>query len=428
MRSRYGAGLTIEEWATIMGLNPWRVAGFGDNVPDANRKGSKNGCCDGTCWPEWDYQLGILSRDDLALAISEAEALFSQEMGFYPYPHETVGEEADYPSDKSINAKHFGMANNKGDFKSVGLQHGKLITLGTRTRTLAGVAALTYSSEYHMQVRVNNIMTDVEDTFEATIAVPNGTTADQIEIYFSAADRLDEPKEEWQIRPIKVSVTGLVATITGRKWLLALPEAVLDGNFTCMDTMDEENFVTEVEVWIVATDATDQGVLLWESGPCDTPPCAYIEQEFCATVRHQNDLPFIAPQPATFTDGVPSVACLSVERPPNGVRANYVSGLTYLNGKMPTNVARAIAYLAASLLECDVCACGCTFERINAYRQVQTVLVGKEVIGTATETRRVDEQPDAKGNPYGTKHGAIKAWRLTRNMRIGTYHSLSGGF
>lgn len=426
MRSEFPNLLSLDEWALLMGIGSWRMAGFGVNVPSTRviRDNTMAAdCCDLTCWFEYLYQKGQLSRQDVSIAIMEAESAFFQEIGYHPAPRYTANEKVNYPRAKDGMLGYDSIFQPGGRLKSVQLRGGYLIGLGVQACTLVGEPSIVLTSPLNMKVDVNGTPTDVPDSFELTFTVPEGTTPAELQLFFTAADRFNEPRDQWEIRPINVSIDPdtLLATITGSSYLLVPPALRLAPDTECLDTLDTANYVESVELWRCTLDATDQGRFAWDVRNCVTVPCDPVYQPFCALERGEPGCTYIAPSPASYdTDaGAFKHERLTICQVPDYVYANYVSGIPRVNGRMERLHALIIAQLAASYLECSLCACNCTRAKLEIYRDYAKVKTSEGESGIRGDGYRPMELTDPdKNNPFGQRFGQISAWRMARTRQI----------
>lgn len=398
MRSEVPTLLSLSEFATIMGLNPFRVAGYCTNVPEVAFSGER--CCDGH-WFEYTYQNNALSRQDVASAIYDAEQTFADAIGFWPAPHYAELESHKYPG-----ATGYYQAD--GSPKSVTLKYGKLNQFGKQTRVvLDDDASAILTNPLGLSVRIGGSDVPIPDTFTVSVAVPGGTLPEEMELYFTETDRLGEARRKWQIKPISVVILSGVAVITGRSWLLAPPELVKNTKAICMDA--RVDYVDSVEVVRVVTDATDVGLFYWPTAPCSTPPCAESSYTLCSGIKDA-DFSVITPTPALWNEEneVFKIGSPPNCAPPTKVKINYTSGYPRTeDGEMDADIASIIAHLAASFLDCESCACRCTKERLDKFQKYETIKV--------SDTGYRPVLPEK--NPFGERYGAMRAWREARRYR-----------
>lgn len=409
MRSEIPTHLTLTQFTSIMGLNHWLMAGYSKYVPETplNKVSGKN--CMGV-WSEYTYQTNKLSRQDVVAAINRAEDTIAHVINFWPAPHATVAEEVDYPD------PFRGYRQTTDELKTVKLRFGKIIQLGKQVRTiLSESVALEFSSVLHLKVKKpQGLEVEINDTFEAEVEVPDGTTPDQIEAYFTAEDRLDEPRERWQIRPITVTIEDTTATIKGKAYLLAPPSLVIRVDAEELDATNDEHFVQAIEVVLVTFDRTQAGLAFWENGGCGSPVCDDTSQSVCAYIRNRR-LGTVAPIPGIYDTETGQNTTLSPAscHPPKKVEMNYISGVPLASdGLIDPTYAEAIAKLAASYFECETCACNCTAERLMAYRGYERILVSE---GGGSKGYSVPKPPL---NSFGDRWGQVTAWNILKPHKI----------
>lgn len=409
MRSLYPNLLTLTEFTRLMGLNPWRVAGFDDPIPPIQAEQATG--CTGV-WAEYTYQRNTLSRSDLSLAIMEAEQQFATIIGYFPAPRWTTDEYHKYPV--SRNAEWMRQASGKP--KSVQLNFNKVISFGVQTCTKLSDSAVVYTtSPAAGSIDNNGVEVPVPDTATITVTVPSGANPAEYQVFFRDADRLGQPREQWGIRPLKLSVSGTTLTITGKSWQFVKPELYEGGDM--LYVLDTAVYVTEVEVWHCVTDATVPGEFVWTGdGDCNQPPCAETTTPLCASLTGEK-CPIVALTPATW-DGTKfkTTQCLPVHRAPDGVRINYLSGVPLVSGQMQSQHAQVIAMLAASYLECEICACNCTKERLSKYSGLPDYISRRDVqfTGNVQDNKIYDDLE----NPLGKRYGQIQAWRIARFWQL----------
>jgi len=257
MRTAIETGLTLLEYCTYTGIDPFTMAQFADGFPNSNSL-----ACDKPMF-SYQWQQNYLSRTEFALAIQEAERRIADQLHYWTYPHYSYNELQSYPH-PADSRLWGGGANTRKQWKSARLNFSKIIAPGTRTRTfIADGIAIT---------RVDTDGDTVKETFTATVnGLPAGTTADQVALYVSAVDRVGnfiDDGERWRIAPIYVTVSGTTATIRGHACLLVKPTMYEGYDNTGLTVTLDSNYletVTACRVWI---DPAVQGVATWEAINC----------------------------------------------------------------------------------------------------------------------------------------------------------------
>lgn len=412
-------GLSLSQWADIFGLSPWRVAGFCGHVPDCS---AQNKCCSGT-WYEYSYQNNNLSRRDVIQAITDAEFNFAQVVGYYPSPHYVEGERLHYP-----NKSDYRFNNNDGSLKTVLPKWGKILSVGARVCTQLADVTLTFDSLMGMTAATGSTLgsgeVDIDDTFTGTFTVPAGTTVDQLKFYHTEENRLGEPKEDWSIRPVRVEISGTTATITGRIWLLGSPALLMRTDCQCLDAAAEGSYVDEIEVWRCVTDPCAQGEFIYFNSGCANPPCQETTYPLCYQIIDGRE-GRLAAQPAACDDDDIFRRTVNIREcySPDRISVNYTSGIPLdPYGKMERNHAKIIALLAASYLDCAICACDCTKERLQKYAQVPKEKISEGALGPRDDRYKLTIPgigPAAIPDPeFGLLYGQVMARRASMNLRI----------
>ncbi len=413
MRSLYPNLLTLAEWAQFMGLDPWRMAGYCNSPRPADLSQGGN-CCDGI-WTEFGYQRNQLSRTDVSQAIMVAEELFAASIGYWPAPKAVVNEARNYPWGENA-LSYAGMLNRKGGFKSVRLRYAHALKLGVEVYELVDTVSITPS--FVMGYEAGQQEDPVPDHFTFDVLLPDGMTPDEIRVYHTAANRLNEPRDEWEIRPLSISMSGQTATVQGDAWLFGQPKLLIDANAPCLSATDiEGSFVAQVEVWRCHFDETQHGNFVWEDAGCAAPPCSETRQSFCASIRVE-PCSYVAPRPATYDSELQAFKWVTTcpPAPPRRLEVNYKSGILLSNYRMERRHGRVIAVLAASLLDCSICACGCTKERLDKYSHYEQALKDEGIGGVKTFERI--KNPRQSENPFGERYGQLQAWMQARNWVI----------
>lgn len=413
------SGLSIWQWAELFGLSLWRVGGFGGSVPDCGGQGN---CCDGT-WFEYSYQKEQVARQDVVHAIQQAEDLFADKIGYFPSPHYIEGEQVDYP-----DGGDYPFHGRSGFPKTLLPKWGEIVAVGQQTCTLIDTVDVTYSNPLGLQAVISSEVTaalvNINDTFTATITVPAGTLPSELKVYFSEDERLDEAKEDWAIVPVKIAVVGTTATITGRAWMMGLPALKMKTTCDPLDASDPEHFATEIEVWRCVMDVCEQGDFIYRDADCSTTPCSDNRYSLCYAIKDSRQ-GRVAPTPAACNDDDEFRVLNNITegRAPDAVTINYLSGIPLLtNGEMERKHARIIALLAASFLDCSVCACDCTKKRLQKYSDFPMGRIAEGDPGIQGNRYRImvpNIGPSSVPDPeFGMKVGQVDAWNLARTLRI----------
>lgn len=285
------------------------------------------------------YQTGAKAgRNDYIEAIRFAEDQFVMRTKVHPAPVSIIGES------HRMNAQ-------------VKLNHRRWIAFGTYVNTLLDPVTLTRGAP--------------DDAFEITLAVPDGTKADELHVYFENADT---PTLEWEIRPlasVAIDSSGgagnWTATITAPAYLFVKPE--LHTGTECLPHA-LETYVEDVKVWRRTVNACDSGRFVYTgSAPCDEgEPCSETTTDACFT--HSRGW---AKASAAVCDEEGLQKSYALERWPDRVEINYITGNPLKNFQLNPQDADILFMLAIANMDCEAAFCPCdtcATTRWEKYRKV----------------------------------------------------------
>jgi hypothetical protein len=351
------------------------------------------------------------SREEVAVAIAQAEAEIEATLRYRLLPS---WEEQEYHMTvrPRIPEQVFtGYGDLRGYSPAIETDWKRVISGGRRAKVLveAGVA-VAYASTANPATW--------KDTATVTVNVPTGTSACEVALFMpgQAGD------DRYRIRPVTVSLAGLVATITFKRELGVLPalqEAVASGgNFVRPVTgTDDANFITTVDVYRIYNSGETQASLIWipPNSSCSTCAgsgcinCLLASQTGCLVVRNPL-MGQVGYTPATWdaAAGAFDAANYAVNRRPDAIEAYYYAGLLDRSRPCPyVEMAfeweRTVAILAAARLSRPVCECGSARAYVDYWQRNAAFRPG-DGSGFDIELRDL-------GNPFGTRVGEIFAWK-----------------
>jgi hypothetical protein len=363
-----------------------------------------------------------ISREDVAQAISQAEANIEDVLGYRMLPSWEVDEWQETIRPYQPELRNLSVTDIRGLGQNVQADWGYFITGGQRAKSLIDDdVAIAY--------------TDVDgDTYKetATITVNIGVIDPcEIAVYFPASHvgtAIDAADDQWQVRPVKISIAGGVATITMKRHQLVLPEAYehltplpSDSQQRGVDGMVDGNFFTLVDVYRIYNDPSQQVTFLWEQpggGGCSCGSgfgnacqmCAYAAQNGCLLLRGKPKNSIVVYHPGAWNEDTQSfdVTNWAVCEQPNLTRLWYYAGFQDKSRACPrldmdSEFERMTAYYAASILDRSVCECDniqAWIERLRTDMAIDFSGVSKHKLSDAELS-----------NPFGTRVGALQAWR-----------------
>lgn len=384
--------LPLDEFARILGIDPW-------SFNQMKYPAAKGGQCTDVLF-QHPWQQDHLSREEVAQAIAEAEQMLADELHYWPSPKYLVGEDVPYPRQKTLH--DVGVYRPKP--KTVQLKWHHIVTPGIFKRTSIG----TISGADLTAADTDN--DTIKDTFTATItnpAIADITDPNEIAVYFVEADRLGQPLDEtWRIRPVSISISGMIATIKGHRTLLVKPNLQSGVNATTLKPELDANYVTSLECHRVFTDTTfteadpNQGQAIWNQiSGCNTDDCGSSKKPLCLGEYHYEKGQVYA------SYGQPCPA-----RYPDRLKVNYLAGLALENGQMQPEMATCVAYLAVSLLANEKCGCERS-NRIIAYWKSRVTSFEDDV------NKAVGFTKDFNNIPFPVTQGGVFAWKRVIRWR-----------
>lgn len=389
-----GTWLSLDRWAQIIGINPLHFHQLASATYMPN-----NVCGDILFQSAWQHSDRV-GREEICMAIQQAEQEISREAGFNLMPDWTDSERLIYPRPGVPELYNVYGTNPRGEMKSVELSKGWLISGGVKTKSLISAA-----------VGITRTDSDSDGFAETcSVIVPTSVTdVNEIHLYYPGQNGVDA----WEIRPINVSISGGNATITFKVWQVSLASSMFKLNPQPLDAEDPTSYQTTVDVYRVYNDTSTQVQFLWENNGgncCQTCiACQLGTQNGCMHFRDAR-LGIVVPSPATWDSSSSSFTSESWTacREPDQARFWYYSG--YRDNALARPYADlspyweyAIAYFAASKLDRPVCGCSNVNQFIEKWRRDAAYSSQSEGGFTVTA--------EQASNRLGTSAGALYAWR-----------------
>jgi len=407
-RADFIAGMSIDEWGMLMGIDRYELNQVSLGFPSGSTN-TQNAACEHVFFQESWHQ-DYLGRQEVGNAIQRAEEALAEELDYWPSPRYIMNEEVQFP--RPAERYLFGGGTTKRfQNKGVQLKWGKIQNAGTIVATDLGAQTITYSSANSVNA-ANNIL----DTFTISLATTI-TDPTQLAVYFTPSDRDNAPFDDtWRIRPVRVSISGGTATITGHRSLCVKPE--LQNAYTAapLDVTVAGNFVTQLEAYSLVLDGSTtqsdpaQGQAEWEGimingvfTTCNTPPCQVEVWPVCIGDRNW-DMGIAAIDYLLQGQNQPSQG-----REPDRVVCNYVAGVPrQADGRMDRAMADIVSRLATSFLVTDKCGCERSQRIIREWRSYPNDGVG---------TWRSISPKEVDDCPFEPRLGALYAWQRVKRLR-----------
>lgn len=411
MRPTTVTKLSLADFARILGIHPLHVAQV--SIPNPR----STSICDSTFFQYPWQDADKVGRDEILQAIAEAESLVEGYLKYRLAPSWEVDEWRKTEQPAPPELVRIGNWDVRYFRQMVKANWGWFITGGVRAESAIELAAaVVYSDEdndgYFETATVTTTVVDSQDPCEVHLYYPGHNGED-----------------EWEIRPIKVTISGALATITFHREL-AVKSEFLDAFFPePVDGLVDANFLDTVDVYRVYNDPSTQATMVWEpTGTCNCgldgcANCSYSVQTACTYLRDNPKLSLVVYSPADWdsTNLVFTPTLQNVARMPDMVRLYYQSGFRdkrkSCTNEMDDQWKRVIAHFAASKLDRPPCDCSAT--EWEYWREDMSLLRGSDDSGSQKGIYHLgggNARPGPIENPFGARRGAIEAWyRVARN-------------
>lgn len=377
----------LQDYASALGLNPMHfegaaAAGYFQHMGHCN-----------SVWYRHSWQNpDNVSHEDLAREMRDAEIAISKELGYNIAPKWQV---LDIPYPKPKHRSMGFMRGASGEFRSINVQIGKVISGGRR------------GTEYIDTFQIEYVDEDSDD-FEETAKIDLGAEYDprELKVFFKGTD--GDPA--WEIRPIRKIKDNIIYLDS---WLFIDPD--LKSNFpkTGVDPIqidDATNLVTEVDVYRVYNDRSlPECQFIWDAE--NTTQDGYLQ-------ILDREAGIVRPLPANYQVGVactqinPSTFCTS--REPDRVRVYLYSGKQsddYLNGysldPLDSYYIESITLLATARLHRNLCGCNNIFDLGQSLREDMALV--SPLGNFLAVADKIQECP------FGTRRGEWLAWNRLAN-------------
>lgn len=399
--------LPIDRWAEIIGLDPRHF-----RQVTTSRK--PNTSCSAV-WKEHPWQESdAVSRDDVTLAISQAEERASEYLGYSPLPSWVLRERHRTPKPADRSLYNVNASDLQGFNLSLPLLRGHFIEGGRMTQTLISAdAPVVYSDvdgDGYCEVGTLSFATTVTDIEEISIHYPGKSGLGH-----------------WGIRPFRTChITGGICTITFWRHQMVIEELFEALDPSAVNGDDDSNFLDTADVYRQWTDPASMCTLVWDpkASSC-TDGCGQETQTACLIPRDY-EASIVGYLPAVWVgngadsgadggaDGDWAGDSIKEERNPDHIIVNYRAGyrdqrLLYPHLRMDPEFERAISYYALTLLNREVCSCS----NVEMLKKHWCTDYSMRTPGTAFNVPST-----ILDNPLGQTRGAVGLWSLILKRRL----------
>lgn len=393
-RASTNTWLSLDRWAELFGLDPLHF-----NQLNSVALGQRDVC--GDFWYQYAWQFNNrISREDIAFAIQQAEQKLASFIGYDLLPSWHVDEEV--RTVQPYRAEIFSTGVNlRGLAKSVRMKKGYVISTGKKIKDL---------------VEANVVVTRTDDDGDGykelvSLSVAAPSNACQLHVYLPTMSGDDR----WEVRPIKVSVSGATATITFKSWQLVVPDLFEKYTAKPIDADDDTNYLDMVDVYRVYNDPSDQVTFLWENpattcycGSADCQQCTLAAQSGCMDIRDYK-LAYLGYHPADWDADTSSFTPKDywTNREPDKMLVSYLAGWQGEGVDCPMTDLdpfweKTIAFLSAALMDKEICTCDNITRFVGHWQQDLAFIDPAQGSFLLTQKQQ--------NNPFGTTRGGIYAF------------------
>lgn len=401
--------LPLDTFARLMGMHPlhFNQVVYGDQTH-----------CDNVVFQHEWQTADKVSREEIAQAIAEAESKIENALHYRLAPSWEVDEWRQTSRPVQPELVRFDAGDVRGYPSTVHANWGYFISGGIEAKTLieAG-ASIVYSDE------------DSDGYFEtATVSVSTSVTdKNEVAAYYPGKDGANE----WEIRPVNVTISSGVATIVFRREQAVNPDLfeALDIEGKEANGTDDADFLSTVDVYRHWNDPSTQASFLWgplSAGTCGCSgdgcaSCAFSAGTGCLQTVYDPRQSILSLASADWNVDTQQFERVGwpFARAADIVRLYYRSGWRDKAQEYPFRMdrqwERTVAYMAAALLDrppCD-CAKGTWEKWRNDITLTQGSADGDVGLGYFRSARGNED------NPFGTTRGEINAWRQVKSKIIG---------
>jgi hypothetical protein len=317
----------------------------------------------GLNWPEEQpkYQCSTIwkqsERDNVAMFLAHAEEMRELELGYHIAPKYIEDEEHEFSSILVLDRKHL---------IEVGKEAVESFAAGTGVVLDLGISPDA-----------------INDPVEISVATTVTVTTEICVFY---------PGEDVKIRPTKISITGGVVTIQIPRSRLVKP-SLMDDREDHLYYLDNDNFITTVDVKRCYTDPSDVATIRWLGNELCTDRCVLETQSAClvAAGNRSKRISKVHLTPATYSAGSWTVKSYEHCHTPVSALVSYKSGR---QASIKTEL--LTARLAHTLMPNQPSSC----PTVHMYWDRDTP---SQDIWT----------------PYGNKVGAFDVWVIDNRDRVG---------
>jgi len=384
-RSGYDTLLSLDQYAQVMGINPWEFNQVGRGLPANSTRQCQ------AVWYQYAWQKDTVCRDEIAEAIADAEDMIASRINFYPAPKYFTDEEHTNPRPRNNEVP--GWVSKSSHWKRLATDYWFIQNVGVLTFTQLDTPSVSGSEVVSTDLDGDGF----DDTYVITVTLASEPAIRELALFPGDDWRLEEAIDDsWRIRPFRVTKSGTTYIFYVPKYACIQYELQERYNPSVLDASDAI-FVTD---FIVARRWTDtahtvanpnQGIAIWDVPDTCDPDCDVQTYPVCyANYERESGLVNVQLEPDSPYYWYP-----------DKLRINYVAGIPEKDFKMEHRWALTVARLATALLSNDKCGC----ERSNI------ILANWRNIPSLQKERARPLSIEEINSEFGPAEGALYAWK-----------------
>lgn len=352
---------------------------------------------------------GSPGREEIALAVQQAEDAIEAWLGFSPAPRWYQGYDARF-------ARTFPGALGGSVFGRSMLTPYQLQLFGPHFTWYGGREAF---STIQLAAPITYTDEDGDGYSEtATVTVVTSVTdANEIALYYPGENH--DPS--WEVRPLKrVTISGGSAVIVFTRQQVVMPDLLESLTANAVDGLVAGNFLTTVDVYRRYNSPDGMAQIEWSPAICTESAGTIAYQSGAITpLDNRNGTLGVVAADYDSTTGDYTPVCPEWWRQPDRIKLWVRAGYKDMNLARPyvdmsPNLERAISYLALINLDRPWQSC----ERLrNLYDHLREDLAGR--MSSPAMSRSFQVSKGVLDNPFGTTRAAQIAWNIVRPLKVG---------
>lgn len=422
-------GLTLDEFANFFHLPLWEFYQF-DRIADVVSGGSlpreriQPTECDDIVYQYHEFR-GEFNRYAVTDCIRRAEKQLVSYLGFYPFDAYIEHEEHEYRERDNSSVRDHNLYYSKFNrqypyWSNYGRAFcNRYMQYTFNTDFPIGRVGLRTESDLELDIEPVLYATvpnsTVMDGFYIDVPIELGTDINDINIYYGTGVVGADSRSDWSITPLKRALAsdGLSVRLYGMVYQIVRPELLVGWEIGPLTISETDTYIDSIDATLYTYNACEAVRFRWPHH------CEQEYQQGCATVIDYTG-GLILPIPTMYNEEDECVLTnlntgCHISAPPF-VQVSYQTR-SNIKAHYQSKLKEAIAYLAASCLDCFPCQCGCAGGERELSKYGKPPVHGENFI---TQYEKV------QSNPFGGTLGGLRAYQIVLELKRYTPLELSG--